>query len=151
MPNMFCSGVRRFKPCIADLFNLGLKSPMRILGRDLMTSDERRSVMVVSHLEARYRFVDYNAGSRLNESYQNKEKPNRPKVGVEGIGFENPKCSAWSSHIEPGFDVKIDAFLLVPNPIGSLGPREIRSDGALTSVRTRAVCLVKRDEQEVMA
>ena len=34
---------------------------------------------------------------------------------------------------------------------GPLGPRKIRSDGALTSVRTRAVCLVKRDEQEVMA
>ena len=34
---------------------------------------------------------------------------------------------------------------------GPLGPREIRSDGALTTVRTSAVCLVKRDEQKVMA
>ena len=34
---------------------------------------------------------------------------------------------------------------------GPIGPREIRSDGALTTVRTRAVCLVKRDEQKVMA
>ena len=34
---------------------------------------------------------------------------------------------------------------------GPDGPREIRSDGGLTTVRTRAVCLVKRDEQEVMA
>ena len=34
---------------------------------------------------------------------------------------------------------------------GPLGPREIRSDGSLTTVRTSAVCLVKRDEQKVMA
>ena len=34
---------------------------------------------------------------------------------------------------------------------GPLGPREIRSDGALTTVRTSAVYLVKRDEQKVMA
>ena len=34
---------------------------------------------------------------------------------------------------------------------GPDGPREIRSDGTLATVRTRAVCLVKRDEQEVMA
>ena len=34
---------------------------------------------------------------------------------------------------------------------GPLGPREVRSDGALTSVRTCPVCLVKRDEQKVMA
>ena len=34
---------------------------------------------------------------------------------------------------------------------GPLGPREIRSDGALTTVRTSAVYLMKRDEQKVTA
>ena len=34
---------------------------------------------------------------------------------------------------------------------GPNGPREIRKRGALTTVSSRVVCLVKRDEQEVMA
>ena len=62
--------------------------------------------------------------------------------------LERPKYMRLRSHTaldRPRMVARVNGYS------GPDGPREIRSDGELTSVRTSAVYLVKRDEQKVMA
>ena len=81
-------------------------------------------------------------------------RPRRLQVTTRTWGDDSPPILGRPKYMRQRSHTALDRLGMVYRAhgySGSLGPREIRSDGALTSVRTRAVCLVKRDEQEVMA
>ena len=81
-------------------------------------------------------------------------RPRRLQVTTRSWGYDSPPILGRSKYMRQRSHTALDRLGMVYRAhgcSGPLGPLEIRSDGALTSVRTRAVCLVKRDEQEVMA
>ena len=81
-------------------------------------------------------------------------RPRHLKVTTRAWCDESPPLTGGPKYMRQRPQKALDRPRMVHRAHGDsgpLGPREIRSDGALTTVRTSAVCLVKRDEQKVMA
>ena len=149
--NSLDSVERRLERCTAYLPTQSLKPSINVLRRDLITSDERRSAKGASQLKQKQPLVSYNGCSRLTKGCLTKRTRDQHLTEVGLLDIDARKRMTRTSRIASSFEVHGGMDCSVPVPNGPLGPREIRSDGALTTVRTSAVYLVKRDEQKVMA
>ena len=145
------SASRWLKQCTAYLSTMSGQFSRTVLRRDLITSDERRGDNDTREREQRQYRVGYNGCSPLTAACRNDMPQTRHLTGINLLGFEDREAMTRWTYIVSSFELHggTNCSGLVSN--GPIGPREIRGDGALTTVRTHAVCRVKRHEQKVMA
>ena len=140
------------EPCRARLLSRKPKPSIHLLRLDLITSDQRRSGMGSDSVSMTYRKRCCTIQRGLVSDRITVACAVRRKAYVG-------KYNDYMSHIPLGTSdscrlpkhIASGALRVVDAQWSSKGPHETSKRGALTTVSSRVVCLVKRDEQEVMA